>query len=283
MISMKPVASSTPGMFPTIPCRSGSIPFSAPSSPPISASPAAAASTSSGSENAPSLCDASISITDRFAKPATGVGSAPNFCANASLVLCAGSVEMIRIFFSGHRRASCVPSEHVTVVLPTPPLPPTKIHRSLLPTIQSRFGSGISSSSSPSTSSIRSLRVSFSDAISVFLLLLSLFWCVSISQSKSEDKKKTTVKKKKRCGSKFSNQRKWVSVSVHRVIGCCCCCCSESLCWAYMRLSMRSWLFVSPSEWMTCSARPSRSSRRSSSLCDDESHCDDSSDDTRSG
>lgn len=52
----------------------------------------------------------------------------PNFCEKASDRLCAGSVEMS----STERRtlASWMASEHDVVVLPTPPLPPTKIQRS---------------------------------------------------------------------------------------------------------------------------------------------------------
>lgn len=70
----------------------------------------------------------SISMQWRFGIPSTGRASLPNFCPNASDRLCAGSVEIrstdLRCL------ASCTASEHDVVVLPTPPLPPQKIHRS---------------------------------------------------------------------------------------------------------------------------------------------------------
>lgn len=69
----------------------------------------------------------SISMALRFSKPLTRRASLPNFCEKASDRLCAGSVEMS----STERRtlASWMASEHDVVVLPTPPLPPTKIQR----------------------------------------------------------------------------------------------------------------------------------------------------------
>ncbi len=71
----------------------------------------------------------SISIALRFEKPSIKRASLPNFWLNASLRLCAGSVEMS----STERRtfASWMAREHDVVVFPTPPLPPTKIHRSV--------------------------------------------------------------------------------------------------------------------------------------------------------
>ncbi len=64
----------------------------------------------------------------RLVKPSTRRASLPNFWLKASLRLWAGSVEMS----STERRtlASWMASEHEVVVLPTPPLPPTKIQRS---------------------------------------------------------------------------------------------------------------------------------------------------------
>lgn len=38
-------------------------------------------------------------IAKRLVKPLTSVGSAENFCRNASLRLCAGSVEITNTFF----------------------------------------------------------------------------------------------------------------------------------------------------------------------------------------
>lgn len=69
--------------------------------------------------------------------PITGVGVLPSFWLNASLRLCAGSVETSSTF---RRRvwpvlstngivANNVASAQDVVVLPTPPFPPTKIHR----------------------------------------------------------------------------------------------------------------------------------------------------------
>lgn len=69
----------------------------------------------------------SISMALRLSKPLTRRASLPNFCEKASERLWAGSVEMSRT----ERRtlASWMASEHDVVVLPTPPLPPTKIQR----------------------------------------------------------------------------------------------------------------------------------------------------------
>src|SRR3989338_1809080 len=55
-------------------------------------------------------------------------GEAPNGCPNASLMLCAGSVLMSST--DRRVRPSCSASDALTVVFPTPPFPPTKIHRS---------------------------------------------------------------------------------------------------------------------------------------------------------
>lgn len=70
----------------------------------------------------------SISMALRLSKPSTRRASLPNFWLKASLRLWAGSVEMS----STERRtlASWMARLHDVVVLPTPPLPPTKIHRS---------------------------------------------------------------------------------------------------------------------------------------------------------
>ena len=70
----------------------------------------------------------SISMALRLVKPSMRRASLPNFCEKASDRLCAGSVEIS----STLRRtlASWMASEHDVVVLPTPPLPPTKIQRS---------------------------------------------------------------------------------------------------------------------------------------------------------
>ena len=51
-----------------------------------------------------------------------------NFCLKASLRLWASSVEMLRT--EGRAVASCTARDELQVVLPTPPLPPTKIHLS---------------------------------------------------------------------------------------------------------------------------------------------------------
>ena len=59
----------------------------------------------------------------------TSEGVLLNFCRKASLRLCAGSVEMIRTL--SRTPASCVAKLQEQVVLPTPPLPPTKIHLSV--------------------------------------------------------------------------------------------------------------------------------------------------------
>ena len=70
----------------------------------------------------------SISMALRLSNPSTSRASLPNFWLKASLRLWAGSVEMS----STERRtlASWMARLHDVVVLPTPPLPPTKIHRS---------------------------------------------------------------------------------------------------------------------------------------------------------
>ena len=49
----------------------------------------------------------------------TLIGSLPNFCPNASLKLCAGSVETTNTL--GLTLASCTDKQHDVVVLPTPP------------------------------------------------------------------------------------------------------------------------------------------------------------------
>ncbi len=66
-------------------------------------------------------------MANKLSNPLTSVAVLPNFWPNASLRLCAGSVEIS----STLRRcaASCTESEHDVVVLPTPPLPPQKIQR----------------------------------------------------------------------------------------------------------------------------------------------------------
>lgn len=69
----------------------------------------------------------SISMALRLSKPLIRRASLPNFWLKASDRLCAGSVLMSRT----ERRtlASWMAREHEVVVLPTPPLPPTKIQR----------------------------------------------------------------------------------------------------------------------------------------------------------
>jgi len=54
-----------------------------------------------------------------------GVGSFVTFWSKQSLKLCAGSVEIINVFFPD--LACKVARLLLVVVLPTPPLPPTKI------------------------------------------------------------------------------------------------------------------------------------------------------------
>ena len=56
----------------------------------------------------------------------TSVGVFPNFWPKASERLCAGSVEISRTL--GRHWANWVARAQLVVVLPTPPLPPTKIH-----------------------------------------------------------------------------------------------------------------------------------------------------------
>lgn len=59
--------------------------------------------------------------------PLMGVGSLVTFWSKQSLRLCAGSVEMMRVFlFCCEMRVAKL---LLVVVLPTPPLPPTKIQR----------------------------------------------------------------------------------------------------------------------------------------------------------
>ena len=69
----------------------------------------------------------SISIALRLVKPSTSLASLPNFCEKASERLCAGSVEIRRT--DRRTLASWMAREQEVVVFPTPPLPPTKIHR----------------------------------------------------------------------------------------------------------------------------------------------------------
>ena len=66
-------------------------------------------------------------MADRFVKPSIKRASLPNFWEKASERLCAGSVDMRRTDL--RCLASWMAREHDVVVLPTPPLPPTKIHR----------------------------------------------------------------------------------------------------------------------------------------------------------
>ena len=70
----------------------------------------------------------SISMALRLSKPLTSRASLPNFWLKASDRLCAGSVEMRRTDLRCF--ASWMAREQDVVVFPTPPLPPTKIHRS---------------------------------------------------------------------------------------------------------------------------------------------------------
>mmetsp|Transcript_26918 Transcript_26918/g.57667 ORF Transcript_26918/g.57667 Transcript_26918/m.57667 type:complete len:259 (-) Transcript_26918:74-850(-) len=69
---------------------------------------------------------ASISMALRLSNPSIGVGSRPIFWQKASLKLWAGSVDTIRTFF--RVLANWTPKQQLVVVLPTPPLPPTKTH-----------------------------------------------------------------------------------------------------------------------------------------------------------
>lgn len=92
-------------------------------------------------------------IAYRLSKPWTRVGDLENCCLKASLKLCAGSVEMISTL--SLTLESNVAKVLEQVVLPTPPLPPTKIQRSDF--LSNRFftvglmGSSISSSRSNSS------------------------------------------------------------------------------------------------------------------------------------
>mmetsp|Transcript_19645 Transcript_19645/g.56317 ORF Transcript_19645/g.56317 Transcript_19645/m.56317 type:complete len:266 (-) Transcript_19645:783-1580(-) len=70
--------------------------------------------------------DESISMAWRLSNPSMSVGVLVNFCVKASLKLCAGSVDSINTL--PLLLASSTAMEHEVVVLPTPPLPPTKIH-----------------------------------------------------------------------------------------------------------------------------------------------------------
>lgn len=67
-----------------------------------------------------------LTIAYRLEKPSTSAGFFVNFCLKASLRLWAGSVEMISTDFLAAASWTARDDEHV--VLPTPPLPPTKIH-----------------------------------------------------------------------------------------------------------------------------------------------------------
>lgn len=80
------------------------------------------------------LCTSSkqdqLTIAYRLVNPWTRVGVFVNFCLNASLRLCAGSVDMINTL--SLCCASCTARLLLQVVLPTPPLPPTQIHFKLV-------------------------------------------------------------------------------------------------------------------------------------------------------
>ena len=67
-------------------------------------------------------------MAKRLLNPLTSVGFLLNCCLKASLKLCAGSVEMIRTDCLTFESKVAIVLEQV--VLPTPPLPPTKTHRS---------------------------------------------------------------------------------------------------------------------------------------------------------
>lgn len=62
----------------------------------------------------------------RFVNPSTRVGTEVNFCRKASDRLCAGSVEMSSTLSRTWARRTA--RLQAVVVLPTPPLPPTKTH-----------------------------------------------------------------------------------------------------------------------------------------------------------
>lgn len=88
----------------------------------------------------------SISMALRLVKPSIRRASLPNFWLKASLRLCAGSVEMSST--ERRTRASWMARLHDVVVFPTPPLPPTNIHRSdRWSRIDCRVGSSASGSS----------------------------------------------------------------------------------------------------------------------------------------
>ena len=91
----------------------------------------------------------SISMALRFVKPSMSLASLPNFWLKASLRLCAGSVEMRRTDL--RTRASWMAREQEVVVLPTPPLPPTKIQRRVFCCI---MDSSVGSRSSASASTV---------------------------------------------------------------------------------------------------------------------------------
>ena len=91
----------------------------------------------------------SISMAYRLSNPLIRMGSLLNFCEKASDTLWAGSVLMISTL--PRVRASSTPMLELDVVLPTPPLPPTKIHFS--DSCSTRLRSDGSSSSSSSSES----------------------------------------------------------------------------------------------------------------------------------
>lgn len=70
-----------------------------------------------------------LTIAYKFVKPLTRVGILVNLCWNASLRLWAGSVEMMST--DGLTFARRIDMIELHVVLPTPPLPPTKTHFSV--------------------------------------------------------------------------------------------------------------------------------------------------------
>lgn len=72
----------------------------------------------------------SISMAKRLGTPSMAVGSLSTFWSKQSDRLWAGSVEMISTYLPCSARR--VAMEEEVVVLPTPPLPPTKIQRRVL-------------------------------------------------------------------------------------------------------------------------------------------------------
>jgi len=72
----------------------------------------------------------SISIAYKLLKFLTSVGDFVNFWENASLRLCAGSVDIINTESLTLERSTATELE--IVVFPTPPFPPTNIHWSPL-------------------------------------------------------------------------------------------------------------------------------------------------------